>query len=332
MKRTIRVAFADQHRGFDPHKNEYLELLEKHYDVIVTDDNPEYLIYSVFGTDHLKYDCIRIFYTGECITPNFNECDYAVGFDRLDFGDRYIRFPYYLCHGYDSEYLSLKDQKPFTKEELEQKEGFCSFVVSNCFAQDKRAELFEKMMEYKPVVSGGRYKNNIGGAVKDKLAFTSKYKFAIACENSCYAGYTTEKIVDAFAARAIPIYYGDPTAAEDFNPKAFINCADYDSFDAVLERVKEIDENDDLYLSMINEPPVKNWLDTKAFEKFLCFIIDQDYEKAFRRPSSMYTRANDAMIQRHHFFEKHIYRYYKMGKNQLTRLSNGTYLTSKRTK
>ena len=332
MKRTIRVAFADQHRGFDPHKNDYLELLEKHYEVIVTEDDPQYLIYSVFGTDHLKYDCIRIFYTGECITPNFNECDYAAGFDRLDFGDRYIRFPYYLCHGYDKEYLSLKEQKPFTKEDLEQKEGFCSFVVSNCFAQDRRAQLFEKMSEYKPVASGGRYKNNIGGAVKDKLTFTSRYKFAIACENSCYPGYTTEKIVDAFAARAIPIYYGDPTAAEDFNPKAFINCADYVSFDEVLEKVKEIDQNDELYLSMINESPVKTWLDTEAFEKYLCYIIDQDYAKAFRVPVSMYTKANDAMILRHQFFEKYIYRYYRMGRNQLTRLSNGTYLSSKRTK
>ncbi len=332
MKRTIRVAFADQHRGFDPHKNDYLELLEKHYEVIVTEDDPQYLIYSVFGTDHLKYDCIRIFYTGECITPNFNECDYAAGFDRLDFGDRYIRFPYYLCHGYDKEYLSLKEQKPFTREDLEQKEGFCSFVVSNCFAQDKRAQLFEKMREYKHVASGGRYKNNIGGAVKDKLAFTSRYKFAIACENSCYPGYTTEKIVDAFAAKAIPIYYGDPTAAEDFNPKAFINCADYASFDEVLEIVKEIDQNDEMYLSMINEPPVKTWLDTEAFEKYLCYIIDQEYEKAFRVPVSMYTKANDAMILRHQFFEKYIYRYYRMGKNQLTRLSNGTYLSSRRTK
>ena len=332
MKRTVRIAFADQFRGFDPNHNEYLPLLEQHYDVIVTDQDPEYLIYSVFGTDHLNYDCVRIFYTGECLTPNFNECDYAVGFDRLEFGDRYLRFPYYVYHGYEKEYLSLKERKTFTKEDLAKKEGFCSFVVSNCFAQDKRTELFHKMSEYQQVASGGRYLNNIGGAVKDKLEFTANYKFAIACENACYPGYTTEKIVDAFAGYAIPIYYGDPTAAEDFNPKAFINCADYDSFDAVLERVKQIDQDDELYLSMINEPPVKTWLDPDAFEKYLCFIIDQPYENAFRRPVSMYSIAHDDMIRRHQLFEKYIYRYYKMGRNQLTRLSNGTFLSSKRTK
>ena len=330
--RKIRVGFADQFRGFDPQHNEYLELLEKHYEVEVTNDDPDYLIYSVFGTDHLNYDCVRIFYTGECMTPNFNECDYAVGFDRFSFSDRYIRYPYYLFHGYDREYHSLNDRKPFTKEDLAKKEGFCSFVVSNCFAQDKRVELFETLSQYKEVASGGRYRNNIGGAVKDKVEFGSHYKFAIACENSCYAGYTTEKIVDAFASCAIPIYYGDPTVTEDFNEKAFINCNDYSSFEEVLQKVKEIDQNDELYLSMINEAPVKTWLDTDAFEKYLCYIIDQDYKTAFRRPNSMYTRANDALIRRHQFFEKYIYRYGKMAKNTLTRISNGTFLTSKRTK
>lgn len=332
MKRRIRIWFADQFRGFNPENNEYTELLRKHYDLEITKENPQYLIYSVFGTDHLNYDCIRIFYTGECMTPNFNECDYAVGFDRFSFDDRYIRYPYYLFHGYDKEYLSLKERRPFTREDLSKKEGFCSFVVSNCFAQDMRTELFHKMSEYQHVFSGGRYLNNIGGAVKDKLAFTAKYKFAIACENACYPGYVTEKIVDAFAAQAIPIYYGDPTAARDFNPKAFINCADYSSFDEVLEKVKEIDQNDDLYLSMINESPVTEFLDTDAFEKYLCEIIDRDYDKACRRPVSMYTKANDAMIRRHQLFEKYIYRGYKMARNQLTRLSNGTYLSAKRTK
>ena len=332
MKRTIRVAFADQHRGFDEKKNDYLPLLEKHYDVIVTKKDPEYLIYSVFGNDHLKYDCVRIFYTGECITPDFNECDYAAGFDHLDFGDRYLRFPYYLYHGYEKEYLSLKDRPVFTSEELAEKQGFCSFVVSNCFAQDKRTALLETMETYRPVASGGRYRNNIGGAVKDKIAFSSKYKFAIACENASYPGYITEKIVDAFASRAIPVYYGDPLAAKDFNPKAFINCSDFASFGDALEYVKRVDQDDDLYLRMINEPPVLDWQDPNAFENFLVSIIEQDYDLAFRRPDSMYTRARSESIQRHIFYEKYVHTALKRAGNQLKRIQNGTMLSRKRTR
>ena len=96
--------------------------------------------------------------------------------------------------------------------------------------------------------------------------------------------------------------------------------------------MKELDQDDEKYLAMLNEAPVLEWQDPDAFEKFLCEIIDRDYASAFRRPVSMYTKANDAMIRRHQFFEKRIYKPAKMVKNQLTRLGNGTFLTGKRTK
>ena len=90
----IKLKFVDFFSGFDESHNDFLDILSKKYEVVIS-DNPDYIIYSGFGYDHLKYDCIRIFFTGECITPNFNECDYAIAFDRLSFGDRYMRVPLY---------------------------------------------------------------------------------------------------------------------------------------------------------------------------------------------------------------------------------------------
>ncbi len=43
-------------------------------------------------------------------------------------------------------------------------------------------------------------------------------------------------------------------AKEVYNPKAFINCHDYDSFDDVVKKVIELDNNDDEYLKMLKEP------------------------------------------------------------------------------
>ncbi|RKV46723.1 alpha-(1,3)-fucosyltransferase, partial [Helicobacter pylori] len=37
----------------------------------------------------------RVFYTGENEVPNFNLFDYAIGFDELDFNNRYLRMPLY---------------------------------------------------------------------------------------------------------------------------------------------------------------------------------------------------------------------------------------------
>lgn len=331
MKKNIKIKFVDFYKGFNKENNEFVEVLSQKYNVIQTDE-PDYIIYSCFGYEHLKYDCIRIFYTGECITPNFNECDYAIGFDRLEFSDRYIRIPLYMLFQYKKDYMGLRKRSAFTNDDLKCKSEFCSFVYSNCFAQDKRTEMFDKLSQYKKVNSGGRYRNNIGGAVADKKEFQSKHKFSIAFENTSYDGYSTEKIVEAFAARTIPIYYGDPRIAEDFNPKSFVNCHDFTSLEAVIERIKEIDCNDKLYLEMINEVPLMDVKDTGLLCNFLFHIFDQEYKDAFRRPCSATTISSEKAILRHSFYETWIHNNIQKIRNQIIRIKKGTMLSTKRKK
>ncbi len=323
MKQSIKLKFVDFYAGFNKSDNEFLDALRERYDVRLVED-PDFIIYSGFGYDYLKYtDCVRIFYTGECITPDFNECDYAIGFDRLQFGDRYVRIPLYDLFQYKQNYRALIGRAAFAEEELNAKEGFCNFVYSNCFAHDLRTEVFKKLSAYKQVASGGRYMNNVGGPVADKKKFQSKFKFSIAFENTSHDGYATEKIMEAFAARTIPIYYGDPNIAQDFNPKAFINAHDYASLDEVVKRVEEIDKDDQLYLKMINEPIVNPELQIPRLADFLYAIFDLPKEKAFRRSFSIPARAQEAMKLRHVFFETRIYRYWRKGLNQIERLRKG---------
>lgn len=330
MRKTIKLKFIDFFSGFDKEQNEFLDVLQEYYHVVQCDD-PDYVIYSGFGYEHLKYDCIRIFFTGECQTPDFNECDYAIGFDRLRFGDRYARIPLYNVFQYKDAYQTLKSRNSFSTEDIKGR-GFCSFVVSNCFTKDKRDVFFEMLSKYKHVASGGRYKNNIGGAVKDKYKFLGQYKFNIAFENCSHDGYVTEKIMEAFAAGVVPIYYGDPRIAEDFNPKAFINANDFSSFEAMIEKVKEIDNDEKLYLQMLNEPIIQPHADVAELRDFLLPIFEQSIKQAFRRPHSQTVKALEAAKLRHEFFETKIYRYYRKVFNQWVRVQKGTFLSSKRTK
>lgn len=327
--KKIKVNFVDFQKDLGDN-NDFLTILSKRYDVEIS-DNPEYLFYSVFGLEHFKYkDCVRIYYTGECLVPDFNECDYAIGFDRIDFSDRYIRVPLFQLFKYRKYYEMLKNRGRFAKEDLAKKIDFCNYVVSNSFVKDKRTEIFLELSKYKKVNSGGRFMNNIGGAVKDKFAFQQKHKFSIAFENASYDGYATEKIVEAFAAGTIPIYWGDPRIAEDFNEKAFVNCHRYNSWEEVVERVKEIDENDDLYLQMMNEPILK--IEDSNLESFLYNIFDQSLEKAYRRSQSRWAIAKEQQILRHKFFEDKIYSKYKKFKNLIYRLKNDNVHTTNRTK
>lgn len=330
MKKQIKIKFVDFNvgLGFTKEKNDFVEALSKRYDVVQC-DNPDYIIYSVFGYDHLKYDCVRIFYTAECYTPDFNECDYAIGYDRLQFSDRYLRVPLYRLLRYKKSYDEILKPRNFTIADVNAKTGFCNFVYSNCFAQDARAIFFDMLSRYKRIESGGCYKNNVGGPVHNKRKFQESTKFSIAFENTTYEGYATEKLVEALAAGTIPIYYGDPSIAKDFNPESFINVHDYKDFDEVIARVKEIDENDNLYLKILNTSPVLNPSDNSDLETFLYHIFDQPLDSVQRRSKSLTVQSMDAFKLRHQLSEKCIYKYITKVKNTIVRIKTGTKLHGK---
>ena len=212
----------------------------------------------------------------------------------MTFEDRYYRMPLYLVAVfYTKDELTLAGenylykQREFTVEDLHKKTDFCSFIYSNYRSDVERKDMFEILSTYKKVNAAGSYLNNTGGQkVKNKLAYEMNHKFTIAFENSSRSGYTTEKIVGAIAANAIPIYWGNPHIDKEFNTKRFINCHDYESFDQVLTKVKDLDSDDTLYLQMLNEPIAATGYDfsevKKGFDTFIQHIIDQPLEKAKR--------------------------------------------------
>lgn len=315
--KTIKIKFVDMFKGFDEQDNDFYKILSKHYNVVFS-NTPDYIFYSCFGYEHLKYNCIRIFYTGECFSPDFNECDYAIGFDRIKFGDRYCRVPLYMLFQYKREYDVIKKESRFSLSDLQKKSRFCGFVYSNQFADDARSKIFNLLSSYKEVSSGGKFLNNVGGPVPDKIEFLKNCKFSIAFENTVYPGYTTEKIVDSFVSNTIPIYYGNNDVALDFNEKSFINCNNYSSLEDVVERVKEIDNNDELYLKIINADKVINCSEI-SLEEFICSIMDRDLIRAKRRPDSFHTLKYINAAKRHAFFEDNVYKFYAKVKRGIYR-------------
>ena len=304
QKKAIRIKFMDYWDGFEernlsvnigtPKEFLFLRLLKKHFDVIICDD-ADYVFFSAFGESHWRVpdSAIKIFHTEENLAPDFNACDYAIGFEWMEYGDRYIRFPNYL------RYPRLTFDQMIHKHELgegwdlkTEKTAFCSFVVSNPKCE-KRIKIFEALSEYKRVDSGGQVLNNIGGPVKNKIEFESSHKFSICCENTSHSGYTTEKLVQAFAARTIPIYWGDPDVNKVFNPKAFINVSDYATIDDLVDEIKRIDNDDQLYMSILKEPallPSALSIDEEydRLEKWLIPIFERPICESYRRNREMH--------------------------------------------
>lgn len=282
--KTIKLKYVDFWPQFNYKEDiiyQFLQTSEK-YKVEIVDENPEYLVFSMFGKAHFNYDCVKIFFTGEELCPDFNICDYAIGFEYMDFSDRYFRYPLYLVPQYNEDYDAMCDRPKFAKSE------FCSFVYSNDNAHEIRNTFFRKLCEYKKVNSGGRLLNNIGGPVEDKVAFERKHKFSIAFENCSHPGYTTEKLMQAFAAGTVPIYWGDPLVEYEFNKDAFINVLSFDSIEDCINYVIYLDNDDTAYQkvlcqkAIIEEDKAKKQVNGRFFT-FLDSIFSQDYEKAFRR-------------------------------------------------
>ena len=281
MKKHIKVKFVDFNEGATAVKV-LLQHLQEHYEVELS-DSPDWVFFSVFGQEHLAYnDCVKIFFTGENQAPDFNLCDYAIGFEILQFADRYLRFPLWMIYPADFQQMQSKHINP----DISIKNDFCSFVYSNSNAAPARQQFYDALSAYKHINSGGRYLNNIGEPVKDKLAFQCKHKFAIAFENTSHPGYTTEKLVQAFAAQTIPIYWGDPAVADTFNTGSFINCHDFPDWESVVSRIREIDQDDKLWLKMMQTPalldPELVTKSTKHLDDFLQHIFNQEPSAAKR--------------------------------------------------
>lgn len=255
--RKIKLNFVDMWGDFDVHNNFFTRLLSKRFEIEIS-PSPDFVICSVFGNNFKKFNCPRIIFIGENIVPNFNAYDYGLSFEFMNYRDRHFRLPLYYV--YLDNYIH-QDKRVFeTKINPEDaKRKFCNFVYSNNLQADPiRENFFYQLSKYKQVDSGGRFLNNIGGAVKDKYDFQKQYKFSIAFENSVHPGYTTEKILDAFLAKTIPIYWGNPLVGMDFNKDAFIDINDYPSIDDAINAIIELDCDDEKYLQKLSVPYLNN--------------------------------------------------------------------------
>ena len=254
----VRIDLCDMGPGFSKTNNFFTNLLQQRFEIEWV-DCPDFLLYFDPNRHvHRLHNCVRIQVGTEWYLPDWTECDYAFSSNYLD-DPRHLRLPFYAAWRDGPKPLIRKPTEDSEKL-LAEKTGFCSWVVSTNHPtrNRKRVEFFEKLSRYKKVDSGGKFMNNIGGPIPwgwdAKVQFLRRYKFNLAFENESHEGYTTEKIYDPMMARSVPIYWGNPRIADEFNPKSFLNYFDYGSDEALLEKIIELDRDDAKYLEYLRQP------------------------------------------------------------------------------
>ena len=249
---TIRLQFAGFWDGFDPHDNFFTRLLKRRFRLEISDD-PEFVIFAYVGIrrrDYRHWNCVRIFYTGENIQPDWSACDWAFSFEHSSH-PRHFRLPHWPFYVDASALVKPPEYDP--ARVLSAKTKFCAFVVSNPLCRT-RNEFFRRLSRYKPVDSGGKLFNTLGHRVGDKLAFLRDYKFTISFENESHPGYTTEKIVEPMLANSLPIHWGDPLVGRDFDTRSFLSAHDSPSLADLVDRVIEVDRDPALHLELLSHP------------------------------------------------------------------------------
>ncbi len=306
--KTIKINYS----GFYPHRviqeDVVYRYLEDHgYDVQLSDD-PDYLVVDAVLESPFPWvgkPQVRIMRTGENITPDFNLVDYGISAYPIAFGDRYFYEP--GCSWVTAHWMALPEKdRNYPDTVVGEKEFFANFIASHESEHNIRGDFFKELCKYKRVESPGTYLNNMpdGKTVRfqdeSKTAFQRKCKFTLCFESTLHNGFITEKITDAFYADTIPVYYGSHTVTDIFNRDAFINVADYPSFEAAIEKIIELDQDDEKYLAMLRQPILVDPEYPKRLQEerdaFLGNIFEQPLEQAYRRCRVYHPKSIDTYL------------------------------------
>jgi hypothetical protein len=266
----MKIGFADfwpSPRPFDPCNNFFVHALRScvHGLEVVRPENCDVLFYGPFGDQHRRFrDCLKIFYTGENILPNFDECHAALSFSPEAYGGKNLRLP--LWHLYidwfgvksygNPEWLVPQDWlikprlSPFWSRD---KRRFCAIVYGKPI--ESRIRAIKALSDYRPVDIFGKANALVPIADGEwaKLEIRADYRFSLCYENSIAPGYHTEKLLHGKICGGIPIYYGHESIGLDFNPRCCIQAAFMDP-EELINQIREIDESPLLYRQIVEEP------------------------------------------------------------------------------
>lgn len=265
----MKITFSDfwqYPKAFDPNNNFFIHIIRDLFEdvEVVEPEDADVMFFSLFGNENGRYkDCKKIFFTGENVRPNFKRCDYSLTFDADEHEGKNFRLPlWYLyidwfeVNSYDNPDWLIPESYLYNDNEFteKKKDKFCSIVygkqiesrinaIQNISSNYKQVDVFGKTNPNYYLPDGEKY----------KLDLISNYKFSLCYENSITPGYHTEKLLHGKVAGNIPIYYGDKSIGEDFNPDCFINAVDM-SDEELIQKIIELDQSDNLYNKMAKEP------------------------------------------------------------------------------
>ena len=259
-------------------------------------NEPDYIIFSTTGDNHMKYkSAFKILIKTKIGILNTYKTDLIIDTvndtKHLPDKTKMIYIPYYVL-SFQERFKNgpnglIKSKIYNANQILKSKTKFCAFLYHNCEVK-YRNKFYYILNKYKKVDALGTCLGKPSEEEYDRFFFKDKeesyhdravkkyrpYKFVICFESAKKDGYISEKIVNAMLANCIPIYYGADDIIKHFNEKCFINANKYSEFEECVKLIETIDKDDNLYLKMLGESWIQNnkltpWFSINYFIKTL---------------------------------------------------------------
>lgn len=229
-------------------------------------------VYSVFGDSpkNKNSNTLYVQFSGESNYKNITEFD--INFIPSDIiTTSTILFPYAYfhillnyaslcdtCDTYNDVIYELILKRSIINKNMHNSR-FCIFSVTNDSCKERNDFFWKLTRQYKKIDSSGKLFNNItmpqntpdeGHGSKNYIDFITNYKFMICFENVSAPNYLTEKLINAYCGKTIPIYWGCPNISDFVNMDAILylkpNFTDAD-VEELIDEIIRLDNDDELY-------------------------------------------------------------------------------------
>ncbi len=153
--------------------------------------------------------------------------DFVLTFDDnlIAKGQNYLYYPHGRCwiHNYDNIDNKSKLVSIFASDK--------AFTVGHRL----RHQIVDRFKNTHNLDCFGKYPDNV---IKNKEDGLNEYYFSITIENAILPGYWTEKLLDAFATKSLPIYYGDKNSVSKFfDPEGIIFFESINELNDILSNI-----------------------------------------------------------------------------------------------
>ena len=248
----MKISFLDFWDGFSSDTNIFLDAIRFMYEgaIVVPPSNADIIFTSIFGNTHENYrgKIPIIQYIGEARIPNYKEGVSHLSFSFDNHSQRNYRLPLWLLQfnwfnrsdAYPSPDYLIPISMLYRNRTVSKRNKLSVSVFNHDPANNRVMYLQALQTKGVEVYAFGKPFGNWFYGERQKMQVISNFQFHHCFENSDMPGYHTEKIVHAYFAGCIPVYWGSNTHSIDFNPSSYIFFDDHYPIAHLVDKMMDI--------------------------------------------------------------------------------------------